>query len=163
VGLPWCQPTCPVCQWQATLFDLGAPGPTTALNAGRWAGDPRRASYHTHVAGPAPFPPQGRHVAAPDPSPEGGGPGPRSRHERSGPRWSGHHTWWPRTSLGSPGPRGLPESSLPSRGKRRSWTLESSGRVRRPWSQLSGLSRTPRHPEGVGEVTHGDTLRVWTP
>jgi hypothetical protein len=29
-----------------------------------------------HVAGPAPLPPQGRHVAAPDPSPEGGGSGP---------------------------------------------------------------------------------------
>jgi hypothetical protein len=28
------------------------------------------------VVGPAPLPPQGRHVAAPDPSPEGGGSGP---------------------------------------------------------------------------------------
>jgi hypothetical protein len=65
-----------VCQGQATPFDLGAPGPATALNAGRWARDPRRASCHTHVAGPAPLPLQGRHVAAPDPSPEGGGSGP---------------------------------------------------------------------------------------
>jgi hypothetical protein len=30
-GLPWCQPTCPVCQWQAILFDLGAPGPPTSI------------------------------------------------------------------------------------------------------------------------------------
>jgi hypothetical protein len=50
-----------MCQWQATLFDLSAPGPTTSLNAGRWAGDPRRTSCHRHVAGPAPLPPQGRH------------------------------------------------------------------------------------------------------
>jgi hypothetical protein len=65
-----------VCQGQASLFDLGAPGPATALNAGRWAEDPRRAFCHTHMAGPAPLPPQGRHVAAPDPSPEGVGSGP---------------------------------------------------------------------------------------
>jgi hypothetical protein len=75
-GLPRCQPTCPVCQGQATPFDLGAPGPATALNADRWAGDPRRASCHTHVEGPAQLLSQGRHVAAPDPSPEGGGTGP---------------------------------------------------------------------------------------
>jgi hypothetical protein len=75
-GLPWCQPTCPVCQWHAILFNLGAPGPTTALNAVRWVGDPRRASCHRHVAGPAPLPPRGRHVAAPDPFPRGGGSGP---------------------------------------------------------------------------------------
>jgi hypothetical protein len=49
------------------LFDLGALDPTTALNAGRWAGDPLRASCHRHVAGPAPLPPRGRRVAAPDP------------------------------------------------------------------------------------------------
>jgi hypothetical protein len=47
-----------VCQWQATLFDLGAPGPATALNAGRWAGDPRRASSRRHAAGPYPLPSQ---------------------------------------------------------------------------------------------------------
>jgi hypothetical protein len=65
-----------MCQWQTTLFDLGAPGPATALDAGWWAGDPRRASCHRHMAGPDPLPPQGWHVAAPDPSPEGGGSGP---------------------------------------------------------------------------------------
>jgi hypothetical protein len=70
------QPTCPVCQGQATLFDLGAPGPATALNAGRWAEDPRRASGHGHVAGPAPLPPWGQHVVAPDPFPEEGESGP---------------------------------------------------------------------------------------
>jgi hypothetical protein len=58
-GLPWCQPTCPVCQWEAALFDLGAHGLATALNAGRWGGDPRRAFSRRHVAGPTPLPPQG--------------------------------------------------------------------------------------------------------
>jgi hypothetical protein len=62
-----------MCQWQVTLFDLGVPGPTTALNAGRWAGDPRWATCRRHVAGPAPLPLQGRHVAAPDPFLGGGG------------------------------------------------------------------------------------------
>jgi hypothetical protein len=45
-----------MCQWQAALFDLGAPGPATALNAGRWVGDPQRAFSRRHVAGPAPLP-----------------------------------------------------------------------------------------------------------
>jgi hypothetical protein len=65
-----------MCQGQAILFDLGAPGPATALNAGRWVGDPRRASCHRHVAGPAPLPPWGRHVVAPDPFPGEGRSGP---------------------------------------------------------------------------------------
>jgi hypothetical protein len=116
-----------------------------------------------HVAGPAPLPPQGRHVAAPDPSPEGGGSGP--------PRPVGavrpvmvrpSHVAAPDLP-GEFGPRGLPESSLAFRGIRWSWTSESSGRVRIPWSQLSGLGHMPRHPRGEGEITYGDTLRAWTP
>jgi hypothetical protein len=48
--IPWCQPTCPVCQWQAALFDLGAPSPATALNDGRWRGDPQGASkFRPHL------------------------------------------------------------------------------------------------------------------
>jgi hypothetical protein len=121
------------------------------------------ASCHTHVAGPAPLPPHGWHVAAPDPSPEGGGSGP--------PRPVGavrpvmvrpSHAAAPDLP-GSPGPRGLPESSLAFRGMRRPRTSQSSGRVRRPWSQLSGPGRMPRHPEGEGEIKYGDTLRAWTP
>jgi hypothetical protein len=152
-----------VCQWQATLFDLGAPGPTTALNAGRWVGDPRRASCHRHVAGPAPLPLQGRHVAAPDPFPGGEGSGP--------PRPVG--AVWPvmvrpshvaaRTSLGSPGLRGLPESSPAFPGTWRPRTFKSTGEVRRPWSQLSGPGRTPRHPKDEGKITDSETLRAWTP
>jgi hypothetical protein len=55
------------------LFDLGAPGPATALKAGRWTEDPRRAPDNGRVAGPAPLPPRGRHVVAPDPFPGGRG------------------------------------------------------------------------------------------
>jgi hypothetical protein len=45
-----------VCQWQAAPFDLGAPGSATAFNAGRWAGDSRRASSRRYAAEPVPLP-----------------------------------------------------------------------------------------------------------
>jgi hypothetical protein len=77
--IPWCQPTCPVCQWQAALFDLGAPGPATALNAGRWRGDPQGASSRRHAAGPAPIPPQDVTWQRRTPSRgKRGGPGPKA-------------------------------------------------------------------------------------
>jgi hypothetical protein len=55
--------------------------------------------------------------------------------------------------LGSPGPRGLPESPPALLGVRRPRTSQSSRKARRPWSQLSGPGRMPRHPEGEGEIT----------
>jgi hypothetical protein len=65
--------------------------------------------------------------------------------------------------LGSPGPQGLPESSSALLGMRRPRTSKSTGKVRRPWPQLSSPGRMPRHPEDEGEITYGDTLRAWTP
>jgi hypothetical protein len=59
-----------------TVVSAYLPRVSVALNAGRLSGDPRRASCHGHVAGPAPLPPRGRHVATPDPSPGEGGSGP---------------------------------------------------------------------------------------
>jgi hypothetical protein len=67
------------------VLTWGVPGPATALNAGRWAGDPRRASCHMHVAGPAPLPPQGGTWRHQTPPRREGGPGLRGRLEQSGP------------------------------------------------------------------------------
>jgi hypothetical protein len=113
-GLPWCQPTCPVCQWQAILLTWAHPAHLSAFNmvvglesceepsaTGTWQGQPR--SYHGGGMWRHQTPPPGE-----------GGPSPRSRSERSGPWRSGRHTWRPRTSLGSPGPRGHPRAPLPS-------------------------------------------------
>jgi hypothetical protein len=147
----------------AYLPRVSVVGPTTALNAGRWVEDPQWASCLGHAAGPAPLPPWGRHVVAPDPFPGKGNPGPRGQLEQSNLCWSSHHRWQPRTSLGSPGPRELPESSPATLGTWRPRTSKSTGKVRRPWSQLSGPGRMPHHPEGEGEITYGDTLRAWTP
>jgi hypothetical protein len=152
-----------VCQWQATLFDLGAPGPTTALNAGRWAGDPRRASCHRHVAGPTPRPPWGRHVAVPDPFPGEGGSGPPRPLGAVRPVMV-----WP-SHVAAPDLHGESGSAGATRGPPaflgtwRPRTSKSTGEVRRPWSQLSGPDRTPRHPKDEGKITDGETLRAWTP
>jgi hypothetical protein len=131
-GLPWCQPTCPVCQWQAALFDLGAPGPTTALNAGRWAGDPRRASSRRHAAGPVPLPLRGgtwRHRTS---SRGKGSPGPPSSVEGAWPVMVRSSHVAALDPLGSPGPRGQPESHPALLGAQGPQTSQSSGRVRRP-------------------------------
>jgi hypothetical protein len=90
----------PVCQWQAVLFDLGAPGPTTALNAGRWAGDPRRASCHRHVAGLGPLPPWGAARGGSGPLPEGRG----IQTPEAG--WRGQARDGPAITRGGPGPPG---------------------------------------------------------
>jgi hypothetical protein len=87
--IPWCQPTCPVCQWQAALFDLGAPGPATALNASSWRGEPQGASSRRHAAGPAPIPPQDGTWQRRTPSRGEGGPGRQGQSERAGLRWGG--------------------------------------------------------------------------
>jgi hypothetical protein len=76
MGLPWCQLTCPVCQWQAAPFDFGAPVSATALNAGRWGGDPQGASGRRHAAGPAPLLPLDNTWRHRTPSRGKEGPGP---------------------------------------------------------------------------------------
>jgi hypothetical protein len=131
-GLPWCQPTCPVCQRQAILLTWVRPAHLPAFNTvvglesreglpatGTWQGQPR--SYHGGGTW--------RHRT---PSRGEGGPGPRGRLERSGPWRSGPHTWLPRTSLGSPGPWGPPESTPALMGAWRPRTYKSTGVVRRP-------------------------------
>jgi hypothetical protein len=128
-GLPWCQPTCPECQWQAILLTWVHPAHLPAFNAvvglesreghsatGTWQSQPR--SCHGGGTGPLP---RGRGVRAP-----------RGRSERSGPRRSGPHTRRPWTSLGSPGPWGPPESTPALMGTWRPRTYKSTGAVRRP-------------------------------
>jgi hypothetical protein len=62
-----------VCQGQATLFDLGALGPATALNAGRWVGD----GLLPHACGRAsPAPSAGAARGGTGPLPGGWGSGP---------------------------------------------------------------------------------------
>jgi hypothetical protein len=135
-----------VCQQQAALFDLGAPGPATTLNAGRWAGDPRRASSRRHVAGPAPLPLQDGTWQHRTPS-RGRGSGP-PRPVRA---------VWPvmvrPSHVAAPDPpgRGLPESSPAFLGTWGPRFRNSTGRVRRPRSQLSDPGRMPRPPEGKRE------------
>jgi hypothetical protein len=152
-----------VCQWQAVLFDLGTHSPATALNAVKWAGDPRRASSRRHVAGPAPFPPQdgawrrrtpirGEGVRAPEAGRSGlacdgpaitcGGPGsPRGDRVRGGYPRALQLSW----GRGGPGP-GITRGGSGDHGL-----------------QLSGPDRTPRPPEGRGEITDSETPRVWSP
>jgi hypothetical protein len=158
-----------VCQWQATLFDLGAPGSTNALNAGRWAGDPRRASCHRHVAGQAPLPPQGRHVVAPDPLPGGGVRAPEAD-------WSGQARDGLAITRGGPGPSwgvwvrgGYPRAPLPSWARGGPGHLRARGRSEDHGPSCQAPGRTPRHPEDEGEITDGenakglDTLAEGTP
>jgi hypothetical protein len=110
-GLPWCQPTYPMCQWQAILLTWAHPAHLPAFNViiglesrggpsatGTWQGQPRSCRG-------------GGTWQHRTPSRREGGPGPRGRSERSGPWRSGPLTWWPWTSLGSPGPWGPPEST----------------------------------------------------
>jgi hypothetical protein len=105
----------PLCQWQAILFDLDAPSPATALNAGMWVGDPRRASCHRHVAEPAPLPPWGAARGDTGPLPEGRwDPAPEAG-------WSGQACDGPAITRGGPGPpwgvrvrAGYPRAPLPS-------------------------------------------------
>jgi hypothetical protein len=114
------------------FFDLGAPGPTTALNAGRWAGDPRRASSRRHAAGPVPLPLRGGTWRHRTPSRGKGSPGPPSPVEGAWPVMFRSSHVAASDPLGSPGPRGQPESLpalLDAQGPR---TSQSSGRVRRP-------------------------------
>jgi hypothetical protein len=131
-GLPWCQPTCPVCQWLAILLTWAHPAHLPAFNAvvglesregpsatGTWQGQPH--SYHGGGTW--------RHRT---PSRGEGGLGPRGRSERSGPWRSGPHTWRPRTSLRSSVPWGPPESTPALMGTWRPRTYKSTGAVRRP-------------------------------
>jgi hypothetical protein len=153
-----------VCQWQAALFDLGAPGTATALNAGRRVGVPQRAFSRRCVAGPSPLPLIGWHVAAPVPFPRGrGGPVPPRPVVAVWPVMvRPSHVAAP-DPLGSPSPRGQPESPPALLGAQRPRTPQSSGRVRRPWSQLSGPGNVPRHPEGEEGIMDYETPRAWTP
>jgi hypothetical protein len=97
VGLPWCQPTCPVCQWQAILLTWARPAHLPAFNAvvgleshegpsamGTWQGQPR--SYHGDGTWRHRTPSRGEGVQAPEAgrsgqargglAPTRGGPGP---------------------------------------------------------------------------------------
>jgi hypothetical protein len=137
-GLPWCQLTCPVCQWQAAPFDFSAPDPATALNAGRWGGDPQRGLRPQARGGASSAPPAGQHMAAPDPFPGKGGPG-APEAGRSGLACDG-----PVITRGGPGPprggrvrRGYPRAIPPIWVCRDLGPHGARGRVRRPRSQLS--------------------------
>jgi hypothetical protein len=100
-------------------------------------------------------------VAAPNPSPEGGGSGP--------PRPAGavrpvmirpSHVAapdLPRESGSAGATRELP--CLPWHAE----VLDLRELGEGPETMVPGLGRMPRHPGDAGEVTHGDTLRAWTP
>jgi hypothetical protein len=121
-GLPWCQPTCPVCQWQAILLTWAHPAHLTAFNAvvglesregpsamGTWQSQPR--SYHGGGTWRHRTPSRGKGVRAPEAgqtgqargglAPTRSGPGPpwgvrvRGGHPESTPALMG--TWRPRT------------------------------------------------------------------
>jgi hypothetical protein len=123
-GLPWCQPTCPVCQWQAILLTWARPAYLPTFNAvvglesregpsamGTRQGQP--CSYHGGSTWRHRTPSRGER-----------GPGPRGRSERSDPWRSGPHTWRPRTSLGVRIRGGHPRAPLPS------WARGGPGPIR---------------------------------
>jgi hypothetical protein len=65
--------------------------------------------------------------------------------------------------LGGPGPRGQPESRPALLGAQGPRASQGSGRVRRPWPQLSGPGRMPHHPAGEEGVMDYETPGAWTP
>jgi hypothetical protein len=95
-GIPWCQPTCPVCQWQAILLTWAHLAHLPAFNAvvglepregpsatGTWQGQPRscrRGGTWRHRT-----PSQGRGVRAPEAGRSGQALGGLDR-SRGGPR-----------------------------------------------------------------------------
>jgi hypothetical protein len=128
-----------VCQWQAAPFDFGAPNAATALNAGRWRGDPQGASGRRHAAGPAPLLPLGSTWEHRTPSRGKGGPGPPRPVGAGWPVmvWPSHVA--APDLQGEAGSAGVTRELSRPRGRAEAPDLtELGGRVRRPRPQLSG-------------------------
>jgi hypothetical protein len=112
-GFPWCQLTCPVCQWQAILLTWAHPAHLPAFNA--VVGLESREGPSATGTWQAPHLPRRQHVAAPNPfSGERGARGPKAG--RSGQACRGLAP-----SRGGPGPPwgvrvrgGHPRAPLPS-------------------------------------------------
>jgi hypothetical protein len=152
-----------VCQWLAALFDLDAPGPTTALNAGRWACDPRRASSRRHAAGPVPLPLRGGAWWHRTPSRGKGSPGPPSPVEGAWPVMVRSSHVAASDPQGSPGRGGNPRALLPS------WVHRGPGPLRaRGGSGDRGPSCQARVVCHVTQKARGrllvyETPGAWTP
>jgi hypothetical protein len=117
-GIPWCQPTCPVCQWQAILLTLAHLAHLPAFNAvvGLEPRSCRRGGTWRHRT-----PSRGRGVRALEAGRSGQARGGLDR------------------SRGGPGPPwgvrvrgGHPRAPLPSWARGGPGTYKSTGEVRRP-------------------------------